>query len=387
MQSSFSRTVILAAGGTGGHIFPAEALAEVLLARGYTPVLMTDRRFARYLPSGTEGALGKITIRTIRSGSLRGGLVSKTTSLFALMIGVVQALRLLRRARPLAVVGFGGYPSFPTMVAAAILRYPTVLHEQNSVLGKANRVLAPYMQRIATSYHATRQVPQAAQAKTARVGNPVRGAIAALAQMEYPEPVADGLMRILVIGGSQGASVFSDVLPKTCASLPPDLRARIRLDQQCRAPEIKALKRRYMDLGMQVDRAPFFADVAVRMAAAHLVITRAGASSVAELMVAGRPAIFVPLPGATDNHQYHNAEAIEDVGGGWVMTQEGFTPEALAARIETFLRLPSSLVTAARAMRTLGQPDAADRLADLVLALAGEGTSRNRPAPIQEAAA
>lgn len=367
MASPSSRMVILAAGGTGGHIFPAEALAEVLLKRGLQPVLVTDRRFFRYAQAGVEGVFGRIPVHTIRSASLRGGVVSKCVALVSVMAGVVQALGLLRKLRPVAVVGFGGYPSFPTMVAAIILRRPTILHEQNSVLGKANRALAPYVTRLATSYHATRHVPEALAAKTQRTGNPVRGAIQALAQLPYPEPVADGMLRILVIGGSQGASIFSEVLPKAFASLAPDLRARIRLDQQCRAPEIEALKRRYADLKMQVDLAPFFADVAVRMAAAHLVITRAGASSVAELMVAGRPAIFVPLPGATDQHQYHNAEAIEDAGGGWVMAQSGFTPEALAARIETFLRLPSSLATAARALAPLSQPDAAEKLADLVV--------------------
>ena len=386
MGSPSSRMVILAAGGTGGHIFPAEALAEVLLKRGFQPVLITDRRFFRYAPAGGEGVFGRIPVHTIRSASLRGGLVSKFMALVAVMAGVVQALGLLGKLRPVAVVGFGGYPSFPTMVAAIILRRPTILHEQNSVLGKANRALAPYVTRLATSYHATRHVPEALMAQTQRTGNPVRGAVRALAQLPYPEPVADGMLRILVIGGSQGARVFSDVLPKAFASLAPDLRARIRLDQQCRAPQMEELKRRYTDLKMQVDLAPFFADVAVRMAAAHLVITRAGASSVAELMVAGRPAIFVPLPGATDNHQYHNAEAIEDAGGGWVMAEDGFTPEALAARIETFLRLPSALTTAALALAPLGQPDAAEKLADLVLAVAGSAGAEAKPEQSKEAA-
>ncbi|MFN7612017.1 MAG: undecaprenyldiphospho-muramoylpentapeptide beta-N-acetylglucosaminyltransferase [Alphaproteobacteria bacterium] len=386
MQTLSSRTVILAAGGTGGHIFPAEALAEVLLAQGYHPVLMTDHRFFRYNRASSEGVLGRIPIRTIRSGSMRGGLLSQLMAGLSVLVGVVQAMRWLLKERPIAVVGFGGYPSFPTLMAAVLLHRKTILHEQNSVLGKANRLLAPVVTRIATSYRATQLLPESALVKTERTGNPVRAAIQALAKMAYPEPVADGLLRILVIGGSQGASVFSEIVPQAFAALPANLRARVRLDQQCRAREMEVLRTRYQDLGMQVDIAPFFADVAVRMAAAHLVISRAGASSVAELMVAARPSIFVPLPSATDNHQYHNAEAIEDAGGGWVMTQEGFTPEALAARLETFLRVPQSLTSAAHAMRPLGQVDAADKLASLVLEVAGEKPMIRRE-EIQEEAA
>ena len=386
MQTPLSRTIILASGGTGGHIFPAEALAEVLLTQGYQPVLMTDHRFFRYNRASSEGVLGSIPIRTIRSGSMRGGVVSQLLAAFSVAVGAVQAMRWLLKERPVAVVGFGGYPSFPTLVAALLLRHKTILHEQNSVLGKANRLLAPYVTQIATSYRTTQLLPVSARTKTECTGNPVRASIRALAKMAYPEPVADGLLRLLVIGGSQGASIFSEILPQAFAALSPSLRARVRLDQQCRPREMEALKTRYQELGMQVDIAPFFADVAVRMAAAHLVISRAGASSVAELMVAGRPAIFVPLPSATDNHQYHNAEAIEDAGGGWVMTQQGFTPEALAARLETFLRVPQSLSSAAMAMRPLAQADAADRLAGLVLAVAGEKPT-TRVADIEEEAA
>jgi UDP-N-acetylglucosamine--N-acetylmuramyl-(pentapeptide) pyrophosphoryl-undecaprenol N-acetylglucosamine transferase len=386
MQTPLSRTIVLASGGTGGHIFPAEALAEVLLTQGYRPVLMTDHRFFRYNRASSEGVLGSIPIRTIRSGAMRGGVVSQLLAAFSVAVGAVQAMRWLLKERPVAVVGFGGYPSFPTLIAAVLLRHKTILHEQNSVLGKANRLLAPYVTQIATSYRSTQLLPISACTKTECTGNPVRASIRALAKMAYPEPVADGLLRLLVIGGSQGASIFSEVLPQAFAALPPSLRARVRLDQQCRPREIEALKTRYQELGMQVDIAPFFADVAVRMAAAHLVISRAGASSVAELMVAGRPAIFVPLPSATDNHQYHNAEAIEDAGGGWVMTQQGFTPEALAARLETFLRVPQSLSSAAMAMRPLAQADAADRLAGLVLAVAGEKPT-TRGADIEEEAA
>ena len=361
-----SKNIILAAGGTGGHIFPAEALAEVLRTRGFAPHLVTDHRFHQYHKGGVNGVLGQIPIHTIRAGNLRGGIFSKVKSAFGIVRGVRQASVLIRRLDPIAVVGFGGYPSFPTMVAAVLMGRQTVLHEQNSVLGKVNRALAAKVTRIATTYVATQQVPAEAAARVVLTGNPVRGAVRALAQVAYSQPVEDGILRVLVIGGSQGASVFSDVVPKAMALLPESLRARIRLDQQCRAAELEEVKAKYAAIGMQVDLAPFFADVAARLAAAHLVISRAGASSVAELMVAGRPAILVPLPTATDNHQYYNAQAIEDKDAGWVVTQDAFTPEALANRLETLLRLPQRLSDMAAHMHALGVPNAADQLATLV---------------------
>lgn len=359
------RTIILAAGGTGGHIFPAEALAEVLRARGYRAELITDHRFHQYNKASAEGTLGQIPIHTIRASSPSGGLKAKLKSTVGIVIGVVQAAKLIRRIDPLAVVGFGGYPSFPTMVAAVILGRRTIVHEQNSVLGRVNRLLAPKVSCIATTYAQTKQMPP--QAKTVQTGNPVRAAVQHLARMAYPTMNDDGILRVLVLGGSQGASVFSDVVPAAMALLPENLRARIRLDQQCRVAEIESVRAQYAALGMQVDLAPFFTDVAARLAAAHLVIGRAGASTVAELMVAGKPALLVPLPIATDNHQYFNAQAVEDSEAGWVVTQSAFTPESLAAKLETVLRLPKRLSEMATHMQTLGAPDAADKLADLVL--------------------
>lgn len=209
-----SKTIVLAAGGTGGHIFPAEALAEVLLARGYAPQLVTDHRFHDYNRSSAEGVLGKLPIHTIRAGSPSGGIIKIISNSFGLFIGIAQAIILLRKINPVAVVGFGGYPSFPTMMAAIILRKTTIIHEQNSVLGKANRMLAGSVKHVAVSYRHTQHMPGKARLKTTRTGNPVRGAIRALSQIEYPTMEADGMMKILVIGGSQGASVFSDILPR-----------------------------------------------------------------------------------------------------------------------------------------------------------------------------
>lgn len=365
MKHADSKTIILAAGGTGGHIFPAVALAESLRARGFEPHLITDHRFHQYTKSAS-GVLAEIPIHTIRAGSLGGGVFTKLKNVIGIFVGVAQALALLRKLKPRAVVGFGGYPSFPTMLAAILRGERTIIQEQNSVLGRVNRAIAGRVDVIATTYEATLKMPESAKKKTVRIGTPVRAAVMALANVEYPALAEGGMMRVLVLGGSQGASVFSQVIPEAMKLLPADLRARIRLDQQCREAELTATREKYAQLNMQVDLAPFFVDVAARLAAAHLVISRSGASSVAELMIAGRPAILVPLPIATDNHQYHNAEAIEQSGAGWVVLQEAFTAESLASRLETLLRAPHRLTESAAAMRALASGNAAEKLAELV---------------------
>lgn len=386
-NQSDSRVIVLAAGGTGGHIFPAEALAEEMLLRGYTPHLITDHRFHQYNKHSTEGVLGRIPIHTITAGSLGGGAASRMKNAFGLARGTLQARKVLKELKPFAVVGFGGYPSFPTMAAAVFSGCITVIHEQNSVLGRVNRLFARKVKTLATTYGDTRGIKSGVT--PVLTGNPVRGAIRALAKVEYPQLAGDNMLRLLVIGGSQGASVFSRVLPEAMKLLPTSLRARIRLDQQCRAGEIDEVRKAYSELGMQVDLAPFFVDVAARLASAHLVIARAGASTVAELTAAGRPAILVPLPQATDNHQYYNAQAIEDVGGGWVIAQDAFTPQALASKLETLLLAPQRLSECAVAMHGIGRPDASSALADCVLAAAGVAPKTNgngAPAP-QELAA
>jgi UDP-N-acetylglucosamine--N-acetylmuramyl-(pentapeptide) pyrophosphoryl-undecaprenol N-acetylglucosamine transferase len=383
---SASKTIVLAAGGTGGHIFPALALAEVLRARGLEPHLVSDHRFHHYNNAGSDGILGEIPIHTIRAASLGGGVLKKCKNIAGIAIGVVQAWRVLRRLKPVAVVGFGGYPSFPTMIAAIGSGRRTIIHEQNSVLGRVNRTLARRVTRIATTYSDTQKMPSAASGRVVLTGNPVRGAICALANVDYPSLAEDGIMRVLVIGGSQGASVFSDVVPAAMQLLPADVRNRIRLDQQCRAVEIEAVRVRYQELGMQVDLAPFFMDVAARLASSHLIICRAGASTVAELMVAGKPAILVPLPIATDNHQYFNAQAIEDTGAGWVVTQEAFTAGSLASRLETLLRVPHRLSEAAAAMKKLGHANSASNLADTVMEHTTPSAVRPAPAAMEHAA-
>ncbi len=363
MTDTGKAPIVLAAGGTGGHIFPAEALAETLMRMGERVVLVTDHRFGNY----KSGALSTIERRTIRAGTVGGKLHKKIIGAAGLMLGIAQARSVLKQLKPKVVVGFGGYPSFPTVFAAANLGIPTVIHEQNSVLGRANRLLAGRVDRIATSFPATQMLAERDAGKVVITGNPVRGSVRALRDVPYSSMTPDGKMHILVTGGSQGASIFGQLIPEAIAALPMSLRSRVRLDQQCRETEIAGARAMYERIGVNADLATFFVDLPARLAGCHLVIARAGASTVCELAAAGRPAILVPLPTAMDNHQYHNAEAFEEAGGGWVMTQDGFTSAALSARLEAFLTAPDVLAKAAANARKFGMTDAAEKLAALVL--------------------
>lgn len=364
-QSDSKSPIVLAAGGTGGHIFPAEALAEALLRLGERVVLITDKRFAHF----KSGVFTDIEVRTIHAGSPAiGGFGKKIIGAAGLTLGIFQASNLLRALKPKAVVGFGGYPSFPTVFAASGAGIPTVIHEQNSVLGRANRMLASRVGVIATSYPDTLMMAEENNHKIVITGNPVRASVRALGGVPYSTLTQDGKIYILVTGGSQGASVFSEVVPAAVALLPAPLRARVRIDQQCRGDvEVAQTRAAYSALNIDADLSTFFVDVPARLAACHLVIARSGASTVAELAVAGRPAILVPLPSSMDNHQYYNANALEEVGGGWVMAQEGFTSQSLSARLEAFLTAPATLTKAAEGAKKLGSPNAAEKLAALVL--------------------
>lgn len=357
-----TKTIALAAGGTGGHIFPAEALAEELQRRGHEVLLITDSRAGDY-----KGTLGSLARHTVRSGTFGRGLLSKLTAAGDIALGIMQARGLLKRLKPDVVVGFGGYPSFPTLYAAGGAGFKTVIHEQNSVLGRANRLLIDRVDALATSFADTRLIEENERAKVMLTGNPVRSAIRALHHIPYPELPQDGHIRILVTGGSQGATVFSQVVPAAIEALPAALRARIRIDQQCREADLEATRAAYQAMQVSADLSSFFTDIPARLASAHLVIARAGASTIAELTAAGRPSILVPLPHAMDNHQFHNGAALETAGGGWMMPQEGFTAAALSARIESFLSLPENLARAAASARAIGRVDAAQALAELVL--------------------
>jgi len=370
--------VVLATGGTGGHTFPAAALAEALSARGCALMLFTDRRGIALPP-----ALAELPIERLPAQGVAGrGLVDRVRALGELARGAWQAMRLLRRHRPAVVVGFGGYASVPTMLAAQRVGIPTVLHEQNAILGRANRVAAGRARAIFTSFEIVAGLAADTSGRTIRTGNPVRAAIAALRDQPYPTPIPGGPLSLLITGGSQGARVFGQVLPHAMEYLAPEHRVRLSLVQQCRAEQIEQVRASYAAVGVNAQVTPFVEDMAGRLAEAHLVIARAGATTVAELTAAGRPAILVPYPHATDDHQTANAQAMSAGGGAWLMPQDSFSAPALSARLTHLLERPETLVEAASCARALGVPDAAERLAGAVLNLlpASNGNEPHAPA-------
>lgn len=369
--------VLLAAGGTGGHVFPAEALAAELALRGRRLVLVTDDRGGSY-----GGTLGDLETFRIRAGGIAGkGVVARARSVVALGVGLLQARRLMRQLRPNAAVGFGGYASVPTMLAATMAQVPSMIHEQNAILGRANRMLCGRVDRIANSFENARGIAASAQSKCVHTGMPVRAAVAAVRDTPYPPLDAEGPIRLLVTGGSQGARVFSDVVPAALARLDESLRQRIHVTQQCRPEDLERVRAAYAAAGTEAHLAKFLDDLPQRLAAAHLVIARAGASTVAELTTVGRPAILVPYPYAIDDHQTLNAHAIDEAGGGWLMPEDSFTAESLAKRLTSLLGLPEIVRTAATSAREVGRPDAAARLADVVdELLAGSNDDKRRQA-------
>jgi UDP-N-acetylglucosamine--N-acetylmuramyl-(pentapeptide) pyrophosphoryl-undecaprenol N-acetylglucosamine transferase len=352
--------IVLAAGGTGGHLFPAEALARELLSRGRRVVLVTDRRAAAF-------KVDDVPVAHVRAATVLPGLAGKARTAIELGFGAVQAIGILRRLRPAAVVGFGGYPSLPTAWAAARMGIPLVLHEQNAVLGRANRILAGGAVRVCTGFEQVTGLADGDRSKLVHTGNPVRPAIAALRDRPYAPPVADGPFAVLVTGGSQGAAVFSEIVPAAVRLLPASQRARLTIVQQARAETLETARAAYAQAGVSAELSPFFADMAERLGACHLMICRAGASTIAELSVAGRPALLVPYPHAIADEQTANAEQFVAAGGGSLMPQAGFTAEALAARLEAKMALPAELADLAAAARAFGHADAAVRLADVVL--------------------
>jgi UDP-N-acetylglucosamine--N-acetylmuramyl-(pentapeptide) pyrophosphoryl-undecaprenol N-acetylglucosamine transferase len=356
--------IILAAGGTGGHVFPAEALAQVLSARGYRLALVTDRRGTSY-----RGALAQIETHHLPVTSISGSMTRRLRGAIDMAWSVFKARTLLRRLAPAAVVGFGGYPSLPTVFASLQRGIPTALHEQNAVLGRVNRLIAGRVTAIATSFDYVSHLPESSVTRVTFTGNPVRPGVLAVRHDAYQATV-NGKLRVLVTGGSQGAQIFSRVLPMAVAALPADQRARLDIVQQCRPEDIDAARAAYREAGVAAELETFFEDLPACLARAGLVICRAGASTVAELTVVGRPAILVPYPHAMDDHQSANAAALTDAGAAWLMRQPEFTPEALTARLSELLADPAPLGRAAVAALTLGRPDAAERLANLVAQIA-----------------
>ena len=355
---------VLAAGGTGGHLFPASALAGELVRRGYRAELWTDRR-----TDGFAADLPGVAVCRIRAGQLGGGPVRAAFGFAELAIGTIQARRHLRRLQPAAVVGFGGYSSVPTMLAAVQVGVPAMIHEQNAVLGRANRLLAARVQRIATGFAETEGLRPADRPRAVHTGNPVRPAILALAGAPYQPPAAGAAFELLILGGSQGASIFAEIVPAALALLPPPLRAALRVSQQARLEDRAAVAAELSRLGIAAEVESFFTDVPSRLARAHLVICRAGASTIAELAAAGRPALLVPYPYAADDHQSANAHAFAKAGGGWVLPQSSLDAPLLAERLSQFFAVAERLSEAASAARRFARDDAAGDLASLVLAL------------------
>jgi UDP-N-acetylglucosamine--N-acetylmuramyl-(pentapeptide) pyrophosphoryl-undecaprenol N-acetylglucosamine transferase len=359
------RCILVAAGGTGGHLFPAAALADALARRGVPVELATDDRALRY-----GGEFPARAVHAVASASpVGGGPLRKGLAALRLARGLVSSLALVRTLRPRAVVGFGGYPTVPPILAASMLRVPTVLHEQNSVLGRANRFLAARVTLIGAGFPDLKGADAAIRPKLRYVGVPVRGAVTEAAATPLPS-FEDGRLKVLVTGGSQGARVMADVVPAAIALLSPDERARIRLTQQARGEDKARVASACAELRFPVEIAEFFTDLPRRIAAAHLVICRAGASTIGELEVIGRPSILVPFPHALDQDQAANAAALGAAGGAIVVPQKEFTPERLAALLRERLADPGKLVAAAAAAKSLGVTDAAERLAEMVMGVA-----------------
>jgi UDP-N-acetylglucosamine--N-acetylmuramyl-(pentapeptide) pyrophosphoryl-undecaprenol N-acetylglucosamine transferase len=359
--------ILLAAGGTGGHLFPAEALGVELIKRGFAVRLVTDSRALRY-----SGLFSKDMIDVVASETARSrNPLQLAYATFTLAAGAFTALKLMRHLKPKAVVGFGGYPTLPPLVAARFCGIPGIIHEANAVLGRANRFLARGASAIATSLPGVFDRDKALAAKATAVGTPMRPAVLAVAATPYAPPDTTGPLRLLVVGGSQGARIMGDIVPGAIERLEPALWRRLVLTQQVREEDMARVRAVYDRLKITCELAPFFADLPARLAQNHLVISRSGAGTVAELAAIGRPSILVPLPGSIDQDQFANAGVLAKVGGGLRIAQTEFTPDRLAAEISALAAEPAKLAAMATAAKAAGRLDAAERLADLVVKVAG----------------
>jgi UDP-N-acetylglucosamine--N-acetylmuramyl-(pentapeptide) pyrophosphoryl-undecaprenol N-acetylglucosamine transferase len=358
---TINRHYVLAAGGTGGHMMPAFALGAELLRRGHHVALVTDER-------GTKipGCPDKIVTHVLPAGRMTGGPLGWLRAASAIGRGREMAKQLYTSFAPSAVIGFGGYPAFPALLGAFANNVPTIIHEQNAVLGRVNRLTAGKVNAIVTAYPDVQRLKPRDKDKVHLLGNPVRAEVLALRNEPFPPLDEDGIFRVLVTGGSQGASILSDVVPDGLARLPLNLRRRLQVTQQCRAEDIEAVRKSYSDHQIPAELATYLPDLPERLGWSHLVISRAGASTIAELTCAGRPAILVPLPSAMDNHQAYNVTEMVHAGGARAIAQAQFTPTELAKQIQKIALKPGELENAARAAHKCGRPEAVNNLADLV---------------------
>jgi UDP-N-acetylglucosamine--N-acetylmuramyl-(pentapeptide) pyrophosphoryl-undecaprenol N-acetylglucosamine transferase len=363
------KVAVVAAGGTGGHLFPAQALAEALIARGWTIVLASDERvagLAQDFPAERRIGLSAATYKP-------GDPIGMARAGFAVLRGAGQARRAYRQFGPNVVVGFGGYPSAPALVGAILDRRPTVIHEQNAVMGRANRMLAPHVRTVACAFPTLQKAPPKVAERAVVVGNPVRPPIRELAEVPYIPPEPGGPVRLLVTGGSQGARLLSELVPEAVKLLPEELRQRLSVAQQTRPESMNVARRAYRDANVEAEIAPFFRDIASRLRDAHLVIGRSGAGTVCEFAVAGRPSVLVPLAIAIDDDQGQNARLLAEAGGAEIAREHQLTVESLASALEKLLANPPRLQRMAAAARSVAIPDAAERLADVVEQTAKQG--------------
>jgi UDP-N-acetylglucosamine--N-acetylmuramyl-(pentapeptide) pyrophosphoryl-undecaprenol N-acetylglucosamine transferase len=357
---------VLAAGGTGGHMIPAHALAAELKSRGHAVLLVTDERGAKI-----PGLFGGVPVHILPAGRLVKSPLGLLRAARSVLAGRREAKRLYAEFRPHCVVGFGGYPAFPALLAASATNVPSVLHEQNAVLGRVNRLLAGEAAAIATAYERIERLKPRHRRKAVLVGNPVREPIVKLGEIPFPAFDATAPLKLLVTGGSQGATILGQVVPAGLGALQPELRHRLQVVQQCRPEDIEAVRQAYRSLGIPAELLTYIEDMPAKLREAHLVIARAGASTIAELTAAGRPAILVPLPSATDDHQTANAREMARAGGARMIGQAQFTPETLARQIEALSLDPEALANAANRALSVGRPHAARDLANLVEQVAG----------------
>ena len=357
---------VLAAGGTGGHMVPAHALAAELKRRGHGVLLITDDRGARF-----PGLFAGVPVHILPAGRLGGGPIGWLKAARAVVAGRGEAKRLYKEHRPDAVVGFGGYPAFPALLAASAMKIPTVLHEQNAVLGRVNRLLAGEAEAIGTAFDTVERLKPRFKDRTVLVGNPVRDSIARLGELPFPPFDEIAPLKILITGGSQGATVLGEVVPDGLGLLQPALRRRLQVVHQCRPDDIERVRKTYAELGIPAELMTYIEDMPEKLADAHLIIGRAGASTIAELTAAGRPAILIPFAAATDDHQTANAREMTGAGGARTIQQANFTPTVLARQIEAMAADPVALNNAASRALSVGRPHAARDLADLVERVGG----------------
>lgn len=372
--------IIIAAGGTGGHMFPAGALSQELRSRGHRVELITDSRGVQF-----SGLFNDVNVHLIKSGTFaKNGVGGKVKTLVSLIRGFLRATVLLIKINPEGVIGFGGYPVVPTMMAARFLHIPYGLHEQNAVLGRANRAIVGAAKLIAISFTKTRKLKRRFLTKTYITGNPVRESIIKLGAQSYVQPDESKVFKLLVFGGSQGASVFSKIVPEALGMLPKAARDRLRVIQQARAEDSKEIEATYNKYGIEAKILPFIKDIPTQLDQCHLVISRAGATTIFELAAAGRPAILVPLASAMDDHQSANAAIMAEAGAAWTFTEKEFTSRVLAKHLQQLLVRDNGLMDAARAALALAKPDATKRLADLVEDMASLHYTKLRTKALQQ---